>query len=38
MENLKQMTYALGEGVPNPPKSKIKRPRRAPRRVAPATR
>jgi putative hemolysin len=31
MENLKRMTYALGTGVPNPPKSAFKRPRRAPR-------
>jgi putative hemolysin len=32
MENLKRMTYALGWGVPNPPKSPIKRPRRAPKK------
>jgi putative hemolysin len=31
MSRLRDMTYALGEGVPNPPKSKIKRPLRAPK-------
>ncbi len=31
MTRLREMTYALGEGVPNPPKSKIKRPLRAPK-------
>jgi putative hemolysin len=31
MNQLRDMTYALGEGVPNPPKSKVKRPRTAPR-------
>jgi len=31
MDHLKRMTYALGTGVPNPPKSRVKRPRRAPR-------
>jgi putative hemolysin len=32
MDLLKDATYALGHGVPNPPKSKIKRPRGAPKR------
>jgi putative hemolysin len=32
MEHLKDATYALGSGVPNPPKSKIKRPRSAPKK------
>ena len=27
MAQLRDMTYALGEGVPNPPKSRVKRPR-----------
>jgi putative hemolysin len=31
MDQLKRMTYALGSGVPNPPKPRIKRPRRAPK-------
>jgi putative hemolysin len=31
MEHLKDTTYALGEGVPNPPKTRIKRPRTAPK-------
>ncbi|HEY5047916.1 MAG TPA: lysophospholipid acyltransferase family protein [Rhizomicrobium sp.] len=31
MSQLRDMTYALGEGVSNPPKSKVKRPRRAPK-------
>ena len=31
MAHLKRMTYALGTNVPDPPKSRIKRPRRAPR-------
>lgn len=31
MSQLRQMTYDLGEGVPAPPKSRVKRPRRAPR-------
>jgi putative hemolysin len=31
MEHLRRTTYALGTGVPNPPKSRIKRPRRAPK-------
>jgi len=31
MDQLKRMTYALGSGVPNPPKSRIRRPRRAPK-------
>jgi putative hemolysin len=31
MNQLRDMTYALGEGVPNPPKSKVKRPRTAPK-------
>jgi putative hemolysin len=30
MARLREMTYALGEGVPAPPKPKVKRPRRAP--------
>jgi putative hemolysin len=33
MTRLREMTYALGEGVPSPPKSKIKRPLRAPKRA-----
>ena len=32
MQHLRQMTYALGAGVLNPPKPFIKRPKRAPRR------
>jgi putative hemolysin len=32
MSRLRQMTYDLGEGVPAPENSRIKRPRRAPRR------
>jgi putative hemolysin len=35
MDYLKDMTYALGLGVPNPPKSRIKRPRRAPKNGMP---
>ncbi len=35
MKHLRDMTYRLGEGVPNPPKSRVKRPRRAPRRQDP---
>ncbi|MBV8978880.1 MAG: lysophospholipid acyltransferase family protein [Alphaproteobacteria bacterium] len=31
MEHLRDATYALGEGLANPPKSRIKRPRRAPK-------
>lgn len=30
MQHLRDMTYALGAGVSNPPKTRIKRPRRAP--------
>lgn len=33
MQHLRQMTYALGAGVPNPPKPFVKRPKRAPRRA-----
>ncbi len=33
MSRLREMTYALGAGVPNPPKSKIRRPRRPPKHV-----
>ncbi len=36
MEDLRAMTYALGTGVPEPPKSRVRRPRRAPKRKAPA--
>ena len=32
MDHLKDATYALGQGVPNPPKSRVKRPRRAPKK------
>ncbi len=32
MSRLRQMTYALGEGVPPPPKPRVRRPRHAPRR------
>lgn len=32
MDHLKLTTYKLGEGVPNPPKTKIKRPRGAPKK------
>lgn len=32
MDLLKDTTYALGEGLPNPPKTRIKRPRRAPKK------
>lgn len=35
MSRLRQMTYDLGKGVPAPAKSRIKRPRRAPRRRGP---
>lgn len=38
MNKLREMTYALGEGVPNPPKSKVKRPRRPPKEVRTAER
>jgi hypothetical protein len=31
MAQLRDMTYALGQGVPNPPKTRIKRPRSAPK-------
>lgn len=31
MQHLRQLTYALGEGVANPPRSRVRRPRRAPR-------
>lgn len=31
MDHLKDMTYALGRGVPNPPRTRIKRPRGAPK-------
>jgi putative hemolysin len=37
MAYLKKMTYDLGENVPKPPKSKIKRPRRAPKHGKPFT-
>ena len=33
MNSLRQMTYALGEGVPPPQKSPVKRPRRPPRQA-----
>src|SRR5208282_1788151 len=32
MNQLREMTYALGHGVPTPPKTRIKRPRSAPKR------
>ena len=31
MDYLKRSTYALGLGLPNPPRSRVKRPRRAPK-------
>ncbi|HUO93983.1 MAG TPA: lysophospholipid acyltransferase family protein [Rhizomicrobium sp.] len=31
MSALREMTYALGHGVPTPPKSRVKRPRKAPK-------
>jgi putative hemolysin len=31
MQHLRDLTYALGEGVPSPPKPRVKRPRGAPR-------
>jgi putative hemolysin len=31
MSHLRDMTYRLGEGVPSPPKTRTKRPRRAPK-------
>jgi putative hemolysin len=31
MGQLREMTYALGRGIPNPPKTRIKRPRSAPK-------
>jgi putative hemolysin len=31
MNHLRSMTYALGAGIPNPPKSRVKRPRGAPK-------
>ncbi len=37
MGYLKRMTYALGTDVPKPPKSKVKRPRRAPKDGKPFT-
>jgi putative hemolysin len=33
MQHLRALTYALGEGVASPPRSRVKRPRRAPRGV-----
>src|SRR5579862_5990518 len=38
MSHLREITYALGAGVSNPPKSKVKRPRRAPKSAAQAGR
>jgi putative hemolysin len=35
MAKLRDITYELGRGVPNPPKSKVKRPRRAPKNAGP---
>jgi len=35
MQRLRDLTYALGAGVQNPPKSRIRRPRRAPRHGRP---
>jgi putative hemolysin len=35
MNRLRQLTYDLGDGVSPPPKSRVKRPRRAPRRPSP---
>jgi putative hemolysin len=35
MSALRDMTYALGEGVPTPPKTRVKRPRRAPKKRTP---
>jgi putative hemolysin len=32
MNQLREMTYALGDGLPTPPKTRIKRPRSAPKR------
>ncbi|MBV9330228.1 MAG: lysophospholipid acyltransferase family protein [Alphaproteobacteria bacterium] len=32
MDHLKQMTYALGSGVPEPAKSRVRRPRRPPKK------
>jgi len=32
MDHLKSVTYALGQGVPQPPKTRIKRPRGAPKK------
>ena len=37
MAHLKRMTYDLGSSVPNPPKSRVKRLRRAPRRHSTAS-
>jgi putative hemolysin len=34
MNQLREMTYALGEGVPTPPKTRIRRPRSAPKQSA----
>ena len=34
MQHLRDLTYALGAGVTNPPKPRIKRPRRAPNMAA----
>jgi hypothetical protein len=31
MSDLREMTYALGHGVPTPPKTRIKRPRTPPK-------
>jgi hypothetical protein len=31
MNELREMTYALGQGVPTPPKTRIKRPRTPPK-------
>jgi len=35
MDHLKDLTYALGENMPRAPKSRIRRPRRAPKKPAP---
>lgn len=31
MQHLRDLTYSLGSGVPNPPKTRVRRPRRAPK-------
>jgi hypothetical protein len=38
MSSLREMTYALGEDAPTPTKTRVKRPRRAPKNRVPGRR